>query len=232
MMIVNPYRFGAGAASPPYVAIVGPKAAAAGAQSVAIPSGYAVGDLLLLIIQTSNESVAAPSGWTEVGTYTGTGSVGSGSASSCGMQVFYKYAVSSEPAASLPDNIRHTQAVILVIRGMATSGAIGATAATATGTGATVNMPTITTGANNALVLMIGTDAYNSASNPRYSAWTCAGLSSITEIVDYGANVGAGNFGGIGVASAIKYTAGATGAGTATLTGSCASVGRFIEINL
>lgn len=87
--------------------------ASTGSVTLALPSGTAVGDFLLLACESNgSEPVTAPSGWAElpdsplvVGTTTR-------------LSVFWKVASSAEPSVVVPDPGNHVAAALLVIAGV------------------------------------------------------------------------------------------------------------------
>lgn len=172
--------------------------------------GHLTDDIGLLLVNTSNQALATPAGWTLVGT-TGTGTAAT--ADSAAIYVFWKRATSgAEPVAVIPDSGDHQVAVIVTFRGCVLTGppvdvfATSIKAANAT----TSTLPEVTTsGADRLVVACIST-----GQESVQSAWSMAGLSSFTAR-GFGTTT-AGVDGGIACASGGKATAGATGTGSVT----------------
>ncbi len=94
----------------------GPFVSGTGPISVAFPAGYAVNELAVLLVESANESVATPSGWT----LHANGMIGQGTAGADGsvrLTAFYKLCASVEPSVSLADSGDHTLAIIHLFRG-------------------------------------------------------------------------------------------------------------------
>jgi hypothetical protein len=197
----------------PLVYAVGTIASGTGGISPALPAGTTKDDVLLLVMETGNEAVAAMTGWSDV-----TGSpVQMATAQATRLTVRWKRAAPGEVAPSVPDPGDHVIGRIVGVRGCKTTGDPWNTANT--GTEATsdtsASFPTVTTTAAECLVvnlIALGTDILGTT---RFTGWTNASLSSITENVDNSTDLG--NGGGIGVASGIKATAGAVSATTMTV---------------
>ena len=103
----------------PQVRSVGTVASGTGALSVSLPAGWQENDIFVLLVETANEGIATPSGWTLKGSNgIGTG----GSASGCALLVYWKRATASEAAVSLADSGDHTSAAIAAVQGCVTTG--------------------------------------------------------------------------------------------------------------
>lgn len=176
------------------------------------PVGYAVGDLAIVLQQTSNQAIVTPpTGCTFIASI-GTGTPASANATL--LAVYYKYATSlSEPAITSYNPGDHQLTGFLVFRGCAASSPIDASS---TGTGATtsISLPGLTTTTGNCLVLHIVADGADLSSVNRYSAWTNADLASVTERAEAGTTSGTG--GGMGMATGEKAAAGVVGNGSVT----------------
>lgn len=176
------------------------------------PVGYAVGDLAIILQQTSNQSVATPPTGATFVAEIGAGTPGAANATL--LSVYYKYATSlSEPAITTYNPGDHQLTGFLVFRGCAASSPIDASN-TGTGTTTSISLPGLTTMGTNRLVLHIVADGADLSSVNRYSAWTNADLAAVTEIAEAGTTSGTG--GGMGMASGEKATAGAVGSGSVT----------------
>lgn len=78
-----------------------------GTVSPGIPSGTAVGDLMLLFVESFDAAPSTPSGWTLVGTWTG-----GATTTVTKLSVFKKIAASGETAPTVSDTGDHTNAII------------------------------------------------------------------------------------------------------------------------
>ena len=187
----------------------------------ALPASIATGDILLLFLETANEAITIPTPnggtWTAVtNSPQGTGTAASTSATR--LTVFWSRYNGTQGAPTTSDSGEHQAGRIIAIRGAANIGnpwdvIAGGVEATADTSG---SIPGATTTATNTLVVIaIATSLPDSTSTTRFSAWTNANLTSITERTDN--SVTAGNGGGLGVATGIKATAGAYGNTAVTL---------------
>lgn len=190
-----------------------------------IPTGYQSGDLMLMIVETANEAIATPSGWTagpDSPRGTGTG----GGTSSTRLTLFYKVATSSETGPTISDSADHRIIEVLLFSGCpasvspfnTSSGDVEASTTTAT------TFPGLTTTADDCLIVAMITRDTDSAS-AGVSAWANSDLAYLQEIVDSGS--ASGNGGGIAAAIGPKYVAGSVGATTATIS-PAATQGRLV----
>lgn len=211
----------------PTVASVGTEFSSTGAPTATLPSGWQENDILLLVLQQSNEAnVTAPSGYKQIGPQNGIGTAAA--AGSVKLSIFWKRATSSESAPTIPDTGDHTYGVMLAIRGCPTvddpfhfgGNAWNFTAGTSwTGSGG------YATTVDNSLVMCVVGHAVDSAS-PQFSGWTNADLASVTEQFDGSTTNGTG--GGIAIATGARIAAGAVGATTATIASSTVTVSSRI----
>lgn len=196
-----------------YVAIGTVASGGAAGIGPGLPAGWAEHDIFLLFVESANEVVPTPSGWSIApSSPQGTGTAGGSSATR--LSVFWKRATASESAPYIPIVTEdHFIGCILALRGCTrikdpfdvTSGSVEASSvASATLTG-------VTTTVTDAWVI-IGS-AYHQTLNlvppVRFCGVTNAGLSSISVKTD--ATYAVGNGGGLAIATALKATAGATG---------------------
>lgn len=203
---------GGGGATPTFIAVGTAATAASGNINTSWPAGlYAVGDTGILLIDSANSAPGVVSGWNLIGQI-GTGT--SGAANSVMLTAYWKTATSTSEAAAASGAAvgSHQYGRILVFRGCNAS----PIDASATGTGATssVSLPAVTTTGANRLIVHMAADSFDSNSTARFSAWTNANLTSVTEAADGGSANGTG--GGIGAAYGEKVAAGSTGAGSVT----------------
>lgn len=196
------------------VRAVGTVASGTAAVTPGLPAGTVAGDLLLLFVETGNETVPAMTGWMDV-----SGSpVAMATAQATRLTVRWKRAGAGETAPAVPDPGDHVVARIIgVDRGAdMTSAPIHASAAATEATSDTsVAFPAVTTALPGCLILnaiAVGTDV---ASTTQFSGWTNAALSGLTERIDN--VVTAGNGGGLGVVTGTLAVPGSAGSTTATV---------------
>jgi len=227
-------------AAPTFVA-AGTVASGTGAITPALPAGVQANDILLLFLETANQAISISNQnggtWTQVtgsisnqngGTWTqvtgspqGTGTAGGTAATR--LTVFWSRYNGTQGAPTVSDSGNHQLGRMIAIRGATTSGdpwdvtAGGVEAASDTSgsiPGAT------TTVANDLVVVAIATSLPDADSTAKFSGWTNANLSGLTERTDN--TVKAGNGGGLAIATGGKATAGAYGATTVTLVNAAA----------
>jgi len=183
------------------------------APTAVLPTGHVVNDILVLVLQSSNESIATPAGYTQLGPQNGIGTAVT--AGSLRMGIFWKRDNGAEVAPTIADSGDHTYGMMFAVRGCPTTGDpfqfLGNTFKFTASTTAT--SPKGVTVVDNMLITDIFAHAVDSAS-AQGSAQTNADLASITEQFDDATTDGTG--GGIVVVSGIKYEAGAIGATTMT----------------
>ena len=182
--------------------------------SVPVPSGIAQNDLLILVVESANQAIATPSGWTQVTNspqFTGTAAAAGG----VRLAVFYKIAGASEGSVTVADTGDHTVAQIFAWRGVDTTTPIpqsaGAVDASAT---ASLSCPAVTTTRNNCVIVNAIALDKDLNDTDTLSAHANASLTTLTEHHDQ--TVASGVGGGIAVLSGVKATAGASGNTTAT----------------
>jgi len=164
-------------------------ASGTGALTVALPAAATSGDLLLLAVESANEAITAPSGWTELG-QVGTGTAAAAAAVRLGL--FWRwYAAGSVTVADTGD---HTTARITAWRGCDPTGPISGSPATRVDSSNTTTLttPTVTVPANGIAVHAVGID--------RDAATTDTELNAVTGATLVGSNtVTAGRGGGVGL---------------------------------
>lgn len=185
-----------------------------GAIAPALPYTYIKDDLLMLFVESANQAITTPSGWTQVTNSpqsTGT----AGAAGGVRLGVFYRLATGPIVSApSIADTGDHTTAVILCFRKVDTTTPIDISAGGVLATaGTTITLSSVTTTVAKVLTLLcVAND--RDFSGASLSAWSNGSLTSITELFDGCTTAGTG--GGIGVASGIKTVAGSTGTSQVT----------------
>jgi hypothetical protein len=92
-----------------------------GAPTATLPTGHALNDILLLVLQTSNDSqVTAPTGYTQLGPQNGVGDAASAGATK--LCVFWKRDNGSESVPTIPDTGDHTYGFMAAIKDCPTTG--------------------------------------------------------------------------------------------------------------
>lgn len=185
-----------------------------GAITPGIPSGYTVGNLLLLLVESANEAIGTPSGWNEVSS----SPQGTGTPAQAGgvrLAVFWRIATAGQSAPTIADTGNHTTGIIFEFSGANTSNPIYSIAGGVITPGnSTITFPSVSTrAANDMVALCLANDRdYNGSDS--LSGWTNANLSSLTQRHDQTVTTGVG--GGVGMATGIKATAGSIGSTTVT----------------
>lgn len=179
--------------------------------SVEPPSGLALGDTLVAIVQTANQTVTWPAGWTEVEAI-GVGSAGS--SSSPRLSVAIRQVTTSDSGDWWLDldttGFDHAFIVYVLLDGCVVDVSDAASyAASYIG-----HAPGVTTTQADALVLAITGHAVD-VNWTVYEGWTNGDLSSFGKVVEYTRPEGVG--GGIGLFSGGKASAGSVGASTLTM---------------
>lgn len=187
-----------------------------GALSVPVPSGYQDNDVFLLFVESANEVIATPTGWTQLTNspqYTGTAA----SAGGVRLAVFYKVVSGSQSNVSVADSGNHTTAIIANFRGVDTNGPIHITAGRVDSSAtSSLSWATVTTTEGNALIInAVGLDKDGNDNNT-LSSWTNGSLASpsVAEQHDQTVNTSVG--GGLAFAIGGKVSAGSVNATTAT----------------
>ena len=193
--------------------------------TVTLPA-HVADDILVLITETANEAVTAPSGWAEVAASPqGTGTAGGGSATRA--QVFWLRAASAaETDPTVTDPGDHVLVRVLLIRGCRTSGSpIDVAAGDVESAGSSsISIPGATTATDDCLVMLVCTWADDSSAS-NATGISNADLASISQRRNAGTTQG--NGGGFYIATANKATAGAYGATTGSLSLGSSAQGRI-----
>lgn len=188
-----------------------------GALSVPMPASITTNDLLLLFIESENQTHTIPnSGWSSgwfLLTELGTGTAGTDASSK--LSIYYRIATSTNTAVTVSDAGDHTAAIVVAFRGTHTSFIDVTTSIVVNSTTtASKSFPAITTASDGDMIINVTSLNQDVASTAQVSAWTNASLVSITERHDQTVTSGGG--GGIALATGIKTTAGSVDATTAT----------------
>jgi hypothetical protein len=181
------------------------------------PGGILAGDHLLIVMESADSMTAAgtpdtPAGFTKL--FEETQNV---AANATTLTIFDKIAAGGETDVTVTGVLDHCSGTMFVIRGASAS--IGDVVVGTGNGGATlsVTLLSITTIADNSLVVMAVCSRRDITATNQFDAWANTNLTGITEWED---NVtSTGNGGGIGVAYGTKALAGATGNSTCDMSG-------------
>lgn len=179
----------------------------AGNISVPVPSGYQQNDLLILTVETYDENVSTPSGWT-LGTYVSY-------ASQTRITLFYKWSASSESSVVVTNNMTdHVIGAMFAFRGVDTTSPFNAsqssTANVSQYTNFTVQMPTSTI--NDCLFAVFSSGSYDVASDQSAFFTSISSTGNLTNFTSsWGAWRDKGNGGGLGISTGNLATAGSGG---------------------
>lgn len=104
----------------PEIISVGSEFSGTGAPTATLPGTHAADDILVLVLQSSNENLATPAGYTRAGPQNGIGA--SASAGSTRLGIFWKRDNGAESAPTIADSGDHTYGVMFAVRGCPTVG--------------------------------------------------------------------------------------------------------------
>jgi hypothetical protein len=205
----------------PSVISQGPRAGSAGAIGLEWPDGmYVINDVYAVPIETANEAITVPSGWSEfVNSPQGIGSAASTTATR--LTGIWKRAESTtESVFTIADTGSHQVGQGFLIRGCKTTGApyhITAGDTFGAGGSSVCTVPGLTTTLDDCLVMVMGaysTDAAVEQASDFHNA-------SLADLTQWGnCFTASDNGGGVGIAFGSKRTAGAVSATTFTLASS------------
>ena len=217
------WSFTTAGVTPTFIA-AGAITSSASAITPALPSGIATGDILLLFLETGNETITIPTQnggtWAQVtNSPQGTGTTGT-SGTGTRLTVFWSRYNGTQGAPTTSDSNEHQMGRIVAFRGTVPSGipwdvTAGGVEATSDTSG---SIPGATTTVNNTLIVAaIAASLPDSTSTTNFNnTWTNTDLTSITERIDNAQS--AGNGGALGIATGAKATTGAYGNTAVTLT--------------
>lgn len=203
-------------------------ASGAGDLSVAALTGTQAGDIILLFVESANQTISTPSGYSVLATQVGTGTAAA--AGGVRIATFYRIlADTADTSTTVVDSGNHTTAIKMLFRDtpLIQGNFFVATTSTQTATTSMV-FPSVTTATDESLVVLsvaLDTDADSTAT---VGTVTNANLSNITERHDQTVSTNAG--GGLAVITGEKTTAGSTG--TSTATGSTSVTRAYTTISL
>jgi hypothetical protein len=206
----------------PAIRSVSAEATGTGNVTPTLPAGHTTNDILLLIVQSANQAVAAPAGYTQVGPRCGVG-VAAASGSTY-LAVFWKRDGGAESDPTVLDSGNRTYATMLAISGCPTTGdpfwfMSNYLKPTANSAGSAFGGATTVA---NCLIVTMFAHGISSASGQMSGSATNADLSSVTTQFNDSSTDGVG--GGLTVISGVKATAGTFGATTLTWSASTADV--------
>lgn len=223
-MLLNPFRFLS--ALPP--SVVGPvptvvaTSIAPGSNGVtAIPTGWAVGDLLLAVVNNGPDAyVLAGAGWIQAPLSGGTAALTNS------LRLFWKIAVSGETAPQFagPSISRYLSAM-LAIRNAAPWPI--STLALSTQSSSSRTLPDLTTPSDNCLIVQAVSDGVD-ADEARASGWTNSFISPV-ELTDFGTSWNEG--GALATAKASLAVAGPIGATSFTWGNTGGGDGLSVAVN-
>lgn len=162
-----------------------------------IPGGTAVGDLMLLFVESYDAAPSTPSGWTLVGTWTG-----GATTTTTILSVYKKIAVQGESAPTVSDTGDHTNAIIHSFRNayfdfVATGGNGG------TGTSTTWSIPAVDCSDDTMCVTALAND-FDVSNTTHVGSVANTNLTSFS--TRSGNNRDSGNGGGILVSTGVAST--------------------------
>lgn len=189
----------------------GVEASGVGDITPALPAGWAAGHLLLLAVETANQAVSAPAGWTETtNSPQSTGTAGGTSATR--LHVFQRIAQSGDTAPTVADSGDHQVGWITAFSGIdATTPVLHSAGSVLSSAGQTGTATGFTTTVADCLIVMIGTHAED-LNDDAACAVANANLTSVTVRKTF--NSTAGNGGCMVVATGVRAAAGAIGSTT------------------
>ena len=203
-------------------------ASGTGALTVAALTGTVAGDVILLFVESANESISTPTGYSVLATQIGTGTA----AAAGGVRIASFIRIledAADTATTVDDSGDHTTAIKMLFRDTALSLGNLYTSATSTQDATTAMVfPSVTTLTDESLVVLAVALDTDAASTATVGAVTNANLTSITERHDQTAIASFG--GGLAVITGRKATAGDTG--TSTATGSTSVARAYHTISL
>lgn len=194
-----------------------------------MPSGIAADDILLLFVQSSNETITAPSGWTEIANSPqgqGTG----GTAGANRGAIFWLRYTGSESAPTVSDTGDHTYSVILAFRGCVNSGdPWDVTAGNSVSSQTACTAPALTTTIDDALIVAAISCSRDVNSSANFSSWTDLGGALDAALTEQHDNTAAGGTGGgWGIGTSTKTTAGSISSATAATLAAAATQNNYL----
>lgn len=196
--------------------------------TVSPPSGIRRGDLLMLFVESANEAVTTPSGWTIApSSPQGTGTAGASGA--VRLSVFYKFSEATEGNVTITNPGDHSYSVMLAFRNVNRKDPFNTSSGTTLAAGTSLTLPAVTTTRSQTMIVnSIAGDA--DATGAQFSnSWANATTGAPTNRFDDGTNSGRG--GGVAVATALLGVAGSSGSTTVTQLSSVVSAPITYALN-
>lgn len=216
----------ASAGTLPTINSVGSAFSSTAAPTATLPGTVAANDILVLVLQSSQQAIATPAGYAQLGPQNGVGAAAA--AGSTRLGIFWKRAGGSESAPTIADSGDHTYGVMFTVRGCPTTGdpfrMLGQAWKFTASTTGTADSGAVRTA--NSLVVSIFAHAVDSAS-AQGSSPTNASLASVTEVFDGATTDGTG--GGIYVMSGSLAEPAEIAASTVTWANSTVDVSTTIS---
>lgn len=204
-------------------------ASGTGALTVGALTSTQAGDIIILFVESANQTISTPTDYSVLATQVGTGTAGA--AGGVRIATFYRIlGDTADTSTTVADSGDHTTAIKMLFRDTALlDGSFYVTATSTQGTASTaMTFPAVTTGTDESLVVLAVALDTDAASTATVGAVTNANLANITERHDETVIAGAG--GGLAVITGEKATAGSTG--TSTATGSTSVTRAYHTISL
>ena len=201
-----------------YPTVIGVGAAQSNAASITHTIGGTSGisepgDLILIFLESANQAFTAVSGYTQLASSPQSQGT-AGAANAVRLTIFYKIADGTETTYVTGDSGDHNTVCSLVLRNVDAVEPINVTAGNTQAATTAVSCPTVTTTRPECLMILAMASDRDANSTANWSTPVNANLANFVERVDQTFNTAAG--GGLGVYTAQKGTAGATGATTFT----------------
>lgn len=202
-------------------------ASGTGALSVGAVASVVADDLILLFVESANQAVTTPSGYTIAPSSpqsTGTAAAAGG----VRLSVFYRWATGADATVSVADSGDHTTAIKIAVRGVDKVTPFNANAGSTQAATTAMSFPGVTTTVADCLIVHGCAQDTDAASTATSGTPTNANLTSLTERHDQTVTAGVG--GGLVVITGVKATAGATG--NTTSTGSTSVTHAYVTLAL
>lgn len=211
----------------PSVRSVGTSASGTSNITPGLPSGHTTNDILILFVESANQSVTAPSGYSQIGPQNGIGTAAA--SGSTRLAVFWKRDGGSESAPTITSTGNRTMGVIIAVSGCVTTGnpfhfMWNGFKKTASTSYSALGNATVT---GNTLIIY-GISQAISSTGTKLSSVANSSLSSVTTQFDASTTDGVG--GGIAVVSGILAAQGSYGSLTATEGSSTSDVSLSIAM--
>ena len=205
---------------------VGSFSGGGGDRTPGIPAGTVEGDFLVLLVESANEAIGTPAGWSLRDTQsTGTPAAAGG----VRLGAYYQFAPASPVAPTIADTGDHTSAQIARFTGVhpltpinTYAGSVQASASSSW------TLPAVTTNAASCLIVNCLANDRDNTNTANLSGWANGNLTSITERMDQTTAIGAG--GGLGMATGELVVIGDSG--TTTVTNVASNTAAFITLAL